>query len=51
MTDWSKAFEVFASGIIGVYLVMILLQILTQAGTWIIDRFEQARKASAPEQK
>ena len=40
MTDWSKVIEVFGSGIIGVYLVMILLQLLTQLSTRIIDRIE-----------
>jgi hypothetical protein len=49
-TDWSKVFEVFGSGIIGVYLVMILLMILTQFSNWIIGRFEQAAKGSESEQ-
>lgn len=40
MTNWSKAIEVFGSGIIGVYLVMILLQLLTQLSTRIIDKIE-----------
>jgi hypothetical protein len=39
-TDWSKVFEVFSSGIIGVFLVMFLLQILTQLSTKIIDFVE-----------
>ena len=39
-TDWSKVLEVFVSGIIGVFVVMILLQILTQLSTRIIDMVE-----------
>jgi hypothetical protein len=45
MTDWSKVFEVFGSGILGVYLVMFLLQLLTQLSTRIIDRIESNGKA------
>lgn len=44
MTDWSKVMEVFGSGIVGVYLVMILLQLLTQLSTRIIDRVENGGK-------
>ncbi len=44
MTDWSKVLEVFGSGIIGVYLVMILLQLLTQLSTRIIDKVENVYK-------
>jgi hypothetical protein len=44
MTDWSKVFEVFGSGIIGVYLVMLLLQLLTQLSTRIIDKIENGGK-------
>lgn len=40
-TDWPKVWEVFGSGIIGVYLVMFLLQFLTQLSTRIIDAFEK----------
>lgn len=39
-TDWSKVLEVFGSGIIGVFLVMFLLQVLTQLSTKIIDVVE-----------
>ncbi|MCK4508884.1 MAG: hypothetical protein KAU27_10095 [Desulfuromonadales bacterium] len=39
-TDWSKVIEVFGSGIIGVFLVMILLQFLTQLSTRVIDLIE-----------
>ena len=39
-SDWSKVLEVFASGIIGVFVVMLLIQILTQLSTRIIDTFE-----------
>lgn len=44
MTDWSKVFEVFGSGIIGVFLVMFLLQVLTQLSTIIIDHVENWNK-------
>jgi hypothetical protein len=44
MTDWSKVLEVFGSGIVGVYLVMILLQLLTQLSTRIIDLVENRNK-------
>ena len=40
-TDWSKVIEVFGSGIIGVFLVMILLQLLTQLSTRVIDAVEK----------
>ncbi len=43
MTDWSKVLEVFGSGIVGVYLVMILLQLLTQLSTRIIDMVENGK--------
>ena len=59
-TDWSKVLEVFSSGIVGVFLVMLLLQLLTQLSTRIIDAIENrgqgengtpdpdAQKPSAP---
>jgi len=43
-TNWSKVVEVFTSGIVGVFLVMILLQILTQLSTRIIDMIERWNK-------
>ena len=43
-TDWPKVMEVFGSGIIGVFLVMILLQILTQLSTRVIDAVENWNK-------
>jgi len=43
-TDWPKVLEVFGSGIIGVFLVMILLQILTQLSTRVIDVVENLNK-------
>jgi hypothetical protein len=49
-TDWSKVLEVFGSGIIGVYLVMFLLMILTQLSNWLIGRLEQINKSSETEQ-
>jgi hypothetical protein len=39
-TDWGKVIEVFFSGIIGVFVVMLLLQILTQLSTRVIDAVE-----------
>ena len=45
-TDWSKVFEVFGSGIIGVFLVMFLLQILTQLSTRVIDAVESRGKSA-----
>ena len=45
-TDWSKVIEVFTSGIVGVFLVMILLQVLTQLSTRIIDAVENRGKGS-----
>ncbi|MDH3453619.1 MAG: hypothetical protein OEL80_00615 [Desulfuromonadales bacterium] len=49
-TDWSKVFEVFGSGIVGVFLVMFLLQVLTQFSTRVIDVVENLGngKGSAP---
>lgn len=51
MTDWSKVLEVFGSGILGVYLVMILLMLLTQLCTKIIDWFEGWHKGPEPKQQ
>ncbi len=51
MTDWTKVFEVFVSGIFGVYLVMFLLMVLTQLCTRIIDRFELMIKETETENK
>ncbi len=47
-TDWSKVIEVFFSGIIGVFLVMFLLQLLTQLSTKLIDMVENWGKSAAP---
>jgi len=44
-TNWSKVIEVFGSGIIGVFLVMIFLQILTQISTKVIDAVEKQYKS------
>ena len=48
-TDWPKVLEVFGSGIIGVFLVMILLQILTQLSTRVIDVVENWGKVDEAE--
>ncbi|NIP49108.1 MAG: hypothetical protein GWO30_03565 [Gammaproteobacteria bacterium] len=40
-TDWPKVIEVFLSGIVGVFLVMFLLQVLTQLSTKVIDVVER----------
>jgi hypothetical protein len=47
--DWPKVLEVFGSGIIGVFVVMLLLMVLTQLSTVIIDRIENWSKAVQPE--
>ncbi len=44
--DWSKVIEVFGSGIIGVFLVMFLLQILTQLSTRVIAAVENRGKGA-----
>ncbi len=44
MTDWTKVMEIFGSGIIGVYLVMVILQLLTQLSTRVIDLVENHNK-------
>jgi hypothetical protein len=46
VTDWSKVLEVFGSGVIGVFFVMILLMVLTQISTWVIDRIEGLNKGA-----
>jgi len=46
--DWSKVFEVFGSGVIGVFTVMFLLMLLTQLSTKIIDLIENGTKAAEP---
>lgn len=43
-TDWSKVIEVFSSGIMGVFSVMIVLQILTQVSNKIIIAVENLNK-------
>lgn len=48
-TDWPKVLEVFGSGIIGVFLVMILLQLLTQLSTRFIDVVESWNKTEEAE--
>jgi Na+-transporting methylmalonyl-CoA/oxaloacetate decarboxylase gamma subunit len=48
-TDWPKVIEVFGSGIIGVFVVMIFLMILTQLSTKIIDMIENWNKAEQQE--
>ncbi len=48
-TDWAKVIEVFGSGIIGVFLVMFLLQILTQISTRVIDAIESRGRAADAE--
>ena len=50
-TDWPKVIEVFGSGIIGVFLVMFLLQLLTQLSTKIIDVVENWNQSEEAESK
>lgn len=49
MTDWAKVFEVFGSGIVGVFLVMFLLQVLTQLSTRVIDFIESRGQENGDE--
>lgn len=49
MTDWSKVMEVFVSGVLGVYLIMGLLMVLTQLGLKITEYIENWLKRDAPE--
>jgi len=49
-TDWTKVMEVFSSGIVGVFLVMFLLQILTQLSTKVIDAVENRSKGADADQ-
>jgi hypothetical protein len=52
MIDWSKVFEVCSSGVLGVYLVMFLLMVLTQLSTRSIDLVEKGlNRRSEPEPK
>jgi uncharacterized membrane protein len=46
--DWPKVLEVFGSGIIGVFVVMLLLMLLTQLSTIIIDKIESRQKTEQP---
>ena len=48
-TDWSKVLEVFGSGIIGVFLVMFLLMVLTHLSTRVIDIIENWKKGEDAE--
>lgn len=48
-TDWSKVLEVFGSGIIGVFLVMFLLMVLTQLSTKVIDIVENWKNGEEAE--
>ena len=48
-TDWSRVLEVFVSGITGVFVVMILLQVMTQLSTKIIDIIENWNQDEAPQ--
>jgi hypothetical protein len=53
MTDWSKAVEVFVSGVLGVYLIMGLLLVVTKLGlkvTAIIEGWA-SKPASPPQQQ
>ncbi len=46
-TNWSKVLEVFGSGILGVFVAMLVLMVLTQLSTMIIDRIENWNKGEA----
>ena len=47
MTDWSKVMEVFVSGIVGVYVIMFLLMIMTKIGIKVVDVIENWGKKPA----
>ncbi len=47
--DWPKVLEIFGSGIIGVFLVMILLQIQTQLSTRLINFIETRNEVANAE--
>ena len=49
MTDWSKVMEVFVSGILGVYLIMVLLMIVTKLGLMFTGSIENWAKKPAPQ--
>lgn len=49
MTDWNKVMEVFVSGILGVYIIMGLLMVLTQFGLKLIEIIENWHKRPALE--
>lgn len=40
-TDWNLALEIFISGIIGVFIVMTLLQLSTQASSKVVMLIEK----------
>ena len=51
VTDWNKVFEVFGSGVIGVYLIMTILMVLTQLGMKAVEYIENWHKGEEPNQK
>ena len=50
MTDWGKVMEVFGSGVIGVYLIMGLLMVLTMIGMRVVEYIESWHKGRSAEQ-
>ena len=49
MTDWSKVMEVFVSGVLGVFLIMGILMVLTQIGIKLTELFENWQRKPVPE--
>lgn len=49
MTDWELVLEVFFSGILGVFIVMIFLQLSTQASSAVIGYLEKRGEAADAE--
>lgn len=39
--DWPKVMEVFSTGIVGVFVVMIIVQIMTILTTKVVDYVER----------
>ena len=49
MVDWDVAINIFLTGVLGVMVVMLLLQITIQLSSFIIRRFEKSDKKEKAE--
>jgi Na+-transporting methylmalonyl-CoA/oxaloacetate decarboxylase gamma subunit len=47
MTDWELVFEIFFSGILGVFIVMIILMLAVMASSAVIRYFEKRGENNA----